>query len=374
LAIKDEPRSPKAQIPDNILRDMAPLANCRGLDLDDDAMSSLAEVLSKSESMVILDLANNKITAEGLKTVVDAILNNPRTVLSKLDLSKNQIGPESNKILGELLANNTTIEELDLSWNPIGDTEYDRQVAQQAIERGEKPPRFGAMDDLAKGLHRNTKVSRLGLSKVQLDDSGAAALSLALPNNSSLRSLDLSVNSIGPVGANKLAEALQQYPMLAELDLNYNQVGAEGARAIASLLISNETIEKVSLRNNNIGTEGAICMSEGIKSSNHVNSVSLGANDVGLLGENYVNLAIDIQEDERGFDTTIETDILRSPRREIPFAPELPKPAGDMQSLLAASPSRFSTRSSATVSMATLHRARAYKALFHGGGDGVGNM
>jgi len=365
------------QVPDWILMDQAPVANCRGLELVDDSVGPLAEVLKRSDTIVVLDLAHNSITDKGVRVLVDAILANPNTILSKLDLSKNQIGPAANDALGELLAKNNTIEELDLSWNDLGDVEYDRQLARDAREKGEKPPLFSSMDSLAKGLYANTKVAKLSLSRVQLTDGGATALSKALPKNTSLRSLDLSVNQIGPSGVNDLAEALQYIDKtsgtcnrtLSELDLNYNHVGPDGAAAIAELLTSDAGLEKVALRFNNIGTEGAISMSDSIKKNSHVSSVSLGANDLGLLGENYVNLAIDMQEEQRGASNAIDTDIQRSPRRVLPFEDDSPKPRAEIGSLIAASPSRYSTRSNSTMSMSRLHKARAYKALFANSGE-----
>ena len=108
--------------------------------------------------------------------------------LTKLSITKNQIGDEGATALADALCVNGAMTDLDLSFNNIGGD-------------GAKA--------LANALRVNGAMTTLLLGGNKIRDEGATALADALHVNGALTSLDLSYNTIGDEGAKALGEALR---------------------------------------------------------------------------------------------------------------------------------------------------------------------
>ncbi|KJE98088.1 hypothetical protein CAOG_008114 [Capsaspora owczarzaki ATCC 30864] len=145
------------------------------------------------------------------------------------------------QVVAEALKSNTTLTQLNLGRNQIGDT------GAQAI---------------AEALKVNKAVTVLGLNENRVGDAGAQAVAEALKVNSTATQLILHDNQIGDDGALAIAEALKVNSRLIWLDLERNQIGDAGAQAIAEALKVNKTIAEVELRYNCIGNAGANALDE----------------------------------------------------------------------------------------------------------------
>jgi len=109
-----------------------------------------------------------------------------------LNLSKNSLGKEAIKNLGEVLPHNGIIEVLDLSKNALG-------------------------------------------------VSGANEIAVAFKNNKSLKSLNLFNNRIGFDGAKAVAENIvANHPTLELLELGHNRIRNKGLKAIVDALVTNK--------------------------------------------------------------------------------------------------------------------------------------
>ncbi len=138
-------------------------------------------------------------------------------------------------VLVEALKGNSSLTELNLSGNNIGD--------------------HGATG-LAGALKKNTSLRELNLFGNNIGDVGAAGLAGALDENSSLTWLDLSANKIGDDGTTALARALQKTTSLTVLVLSHNKIGDDGAYSLADALKKNTSLKWLNLSRNNIGDDG----------------------------------------------------------------------------------------------------------------------
>lgn len=101
-----------------------------------------------------------------------------------MGLKANGIGPRRVVSIARALQNNTVLETLDLSRNPLTTMpSSDRMI-------------IGGMCALKKALARNTKLLQLNLSFCGIGDAGADELLLALKKNKTLEFLDLTGNAI----------------------------------------------------------------------------------------------------------------------------------------------------------------------------------
>ena len=105
-------------------------------------------------------------------------LQDPLSRLENLSLRRNSITDEVATALGNALANNSRLRELDLSW-----IQHVTIAGWQALFR----PLL---------QNPNSVLVKLELSDSHITDEVAAALTIALANNSSLRELDLSSNPV----------------------------------------------------------------------------------------------------------------------------------------------------------------------------------
>ena len=188
-----------------------------------------------------LDLSWNDICLDWVKTISEGLKNN--STLTVFKLIGNDIKDDGAKVISKALEGNTTLKELDLSWNFIGDK--------------------GAVA-ISRVLEALTK---LNLSYNAICYDGAKALADTLKNNTTLKTLNLGYNHIGDEGAKEILEALKEKEesTLAELNLSGNKIGDEGAEVIADFIRSNGTLRKLGLGENNISVEGKRMITEALK-------------------------------------------------------------------------------------------------------------
>lgn len=185
-----------------VIMDYLRNARCRlktlvlnGADVDDSECGNLARAIQDNFSITTLSLTNNMIGAAELMNVVDPDL---------------VTGGEA---LGEMLVSNTTITELDVSWNSI---------------------RMDSAITFAESLTTNNTLLILKLAYNAFGDLPTQYLGQALKVNETLKYLDISYNSINPRAATVLANALIQNESLDTLVIDGNVLGEVGAQALVA--------------------------------------------------------------------------------------------------------------------------------------------
>ena len=123
--------------------------------------------------------------------------------------------------LAEAMRVNTTLTKLSLSRSNIGDA--------------------GATS-LAEAMKVNATLTQLDLWNDNIGAAGAASLAEAMKVNTTLTQLDLEQNDIGDAGAASLAEAMKVNTTLTQLDLKKNDIGDAGAASLAEAMKVNTTL------------------------------------------------------------------------------------------------------------------------------------
>uniref|UniRef100_A0A670IE86 EF-hand domain-containing protein n=1 Tax=Podarcis muralis TaxID=64176 RepID=A0A670IE86_PODMU len=148
----------------------------------------------------------------------------------ELDLSHNEFADKGGEQLGQMLANNESLEVLNLSWNHL---------------------RMKGAVALSAGLRANGALKVLNLSWNGFGNEGALALGEALKVNNVLNELDISSNHINNEGTLKLCKGLEVNGTLRILKMSHNPITVEGAIALVSCVRKNTStkMEEINISN-----------------------------------------------------------------------------------------------------------------------------
>jgi hypothetical protein len=186
-------------------------------------VTSLREIMLEK-----LHISDNIIDGMGITAIAESLKKN--SSLRELDLSYNSIGDIGVTALSTVLRHpNSALEKLDVKWNSIGE--------------------MGATV-IADGLENNSTIKELALSSNSIGDIGVTSISNVLRHpNSTLENLDISVNSIGDIGINALTNSLLNNSMLNVLSIgwaNFSTVLRNPTSALEVLRVwSNSINDKV---------------------------------------------------------------------------------------------------------------------------------
>ncbi|EAR93230.2 kinase domain protein (macronuclear) [Tetrahymena thermophila SB210] len=228
--------------------------------------------IAQNYNVVIIDLINNSIGAQGAKDLGTGIAQCKNITSLTLYLWQNSIGAQGAKDLGTGIAQCKNITSLTLYL-------YNNSIGAQGAK------------DLGTGIAQCKNITSL--------------------------TLDLRWNSIGNEGAKDLGTGIAQCKNITSLTLNLsnNSIGAQGAKDLGTgiALCKNITSLTLNLRLNNIGTQGAKDLGTGIAQCKNITSLTLylqligiadkGAKDLGTgiaLCKNITSLTLDLSENNIG--------------------------------------------------------------------------
>jgi PAS domain S-box-containing protein len=291
------------------------------------------QITASDTTLVTLDLSHQKLCADDLQSLVDALGENP--YLRTLNVSGNCIDLKCSELIAKIpqldalvaihcdiddaalaaLTQNTTFISLALANNNINGnnlkilTEYGtlthldvsmNQIDDEGVMVLAQHP---TLDSLminrskigvkgATALAQNTQLKSLDLSYNTIQAEGVAAFAnnisltalglagtaggtpgfVSLAKNQALTSLDASYNQL----SNTAVIALAGHSHLTKLNLSYNQIGFEGAYALGC----NQKLITLFLSYNQVGDGGAIALSR-----NHtLQQLDLTGNRIGFEG------------------------------------------------------------------------------------------
>lgn len=233
---------------------------------------SLGHIVQTASTLRELDLSDNEI-GNGLLALMEP-LSGPSCRLTTLDLSNNRIESKSASALASLLRNNSTITRLSLAKNSLG-------------------PK--SIKVIIGDLCDNTTLTALDLSHCKLGDRGITRLAVVLDpavSKCPLQELNVALNSVSGAGAAQLAGAIVQNHnrILRRLDISDNRLGVEGAEAFRFVLQYSHTLEWLSLYGNHIES-GVVELLQGIQESDGSNLQYLDLSWNSLKDEAGVKLA-----------------------------------------------------------------------------------
>jgi Ran GTPase-activating protein (RanGAP) involved in mRNA processing and transport len=240
--------------------------------------------MSKVSRLRKLDFSRNYLHVRGFQIITNLIVNGPSSLieislrlcegvaeaieklceglksakyLQILDLSENPIGPRGGQLIGDALASNSRLRQLNVNHCDLF------QDGCNAI--------FQALQ------HSNNTLEVLSLNGNNFGDTGCEALASMLRNNNKLRVLDIQENSICYDGICVLSRALARNRTLTFLGLQWNDISNDGAAKLGDTISSNNVLTAIHILGNHIDIDGIKSIVHGsLQSDNKPIELDLG--------------------------------------------------------------------------------------------------
>ena len=199
-----------------------------GNNLSSESVASIITGLSHNSSLTILDISNSHFTMANVDSLASVLKDRTSELkLKMLNLQDCHISSEDAMELVAGLGKNTTLTNLNLSHNPIGEHVKGVTAVAKLLE-----------------VH---SLTQLVLRDCHISGQGARELAAALCKNSTLKHLNLNVNPIGVEGASSISDMLQHNTSLEVLHLRNESVGEEGVHQLINSLKHNQTLRELYL-------------------------------------------------------------------------------------------------------------------------------
>lgn len=178
--------------------------------LGDLACQQLADMLKKNETLEALDLDENWMTADGIRTLLQVL---PQSKLTELGLRANKLTADVGPAFATCLET-APLQVLNLRRNNLGD---------------------GFCKHISKALEKSS-LKRLELSSNHIACDGCTALAKGLEKNVNMFEILLDINCIGDEGAIQFAEMLEKNSTITHIDFAINEIKSDGLEACAAVV------------------------------------------------------------------------------------------------------------------------------------------
>lgn len=206
----------------------------------------IADAIKDHQTLKSLCLAQNRLSNIGLAHLINIL---PNSCICEIDLRTNNIDSEGAKVISSYLAETSTLKKLVLSENRGIQSEGVKEIAlsltrnsslEQLYLRSCGIGKQGA-ERFATCLAQNTTLQTLDLcGNIEIGDDAVELISRGLKENKSLLELNLSCCGLRDEGCAHLAEALLVNGTLTQLWLQKNEIGDGGILSLSETLCQNK--------------------------------------------------------------------------------------------------------------------------------------
>ena len=211
--------------------------------------------LTTNNTLEVLGLSHNKLQSTGVVGIMYS-LNKDNKTLKILDVECNDITDSASGSIAATLANNTSLEDLNLSGNSLktkgaikilSALETNCTLRTLSMIDCDIAYTEQAGDYITNALACNSGLEKLLLCKNRLQTSGAIKIMQSLQKNSTLKVINLWNNNITDQVANEVAITLENNTCLEELVLQKNEISSEGVKVILSGLKCNRSLKLLAI-------------------------------------------------------------------------------------------------------------------------------
>ncbi|KAM9772486.1 NACHT, LRR and PYD domains-containing protein 3-like isoform 1-T3 [Syngnathus typhle] len=262
----------------------------RGCNLSKKSCKALASVLSSPCSLRELDLSWNDFGDDGLEALV-AGLAKPQCTLQVLTLWDCELSKKSCEALASVLSSPSSLRELDLGYNNLGDDGLEAlaaglaklQCALQVLKLYGCKLSKKSCEALASVLSSPSSLRELNLSDNDLGDDGLEALAAGLAKpQCALQVLKLEECKLSKKSCEALASVLSSPGSLSELDLGDNDLRDYGLEALAAGLAKPQcTLQVLRLKWCNLSKKSCEALASVLSSPGSLRKLNLSRNDLG---------------------------------------------------------------------------------------------
>eukprot|EP00667_Euglena_gracilis_P003222 EG_transcript_3230 len=259
-----------------------------GNGIGDLGVIAIAHALRFNTTLTSLGLRDNDIGVAGLTALTD-LLALPHCQLAEVQLKGNRIGLNNAcNVLAQALRFNNSLRVLELQSNQISADAVSclaqalhHNTSIHAINLNDNALMDEGAEHVSHLLQQNHSITTMGLSGNSIAKRGATALWRALQHsNNSLIGIDLGNNNLGNAGAAGLAGVLRVNSTLQSVDLNNNSISSKGMTQLAGALLTNSTLRHLDLGTNHGANEGTIALAKALSHNVSLTRLCLTDNDI----------------------------------------------------------------------------------------------
>uniref|UniRef100_A0A8D2LKZ3 Leucine rich repeat containing 74A n=1 Tax=Varanus komodoensis TaxID=61221 RepID=A0A8D2LKZ3_VARKO len=260
-----------------------PVMNLNHHGLGPKGTKAIAIALVSNTTITHLELEDNWILGEGTTYLVQMLREN--CYIQEMNISNNHLNTDGAEAICRMFFNN--ISNLSL----VSVCRFFPQANYRMIELDLSHNEFAdkAGEQLGQMLANNESLEILNLSWNQLRMKGAVALSAGLRANGCLKILNLAWNGFGNEGALALGEALKVNSVLTELDISSNHINNEGTIKLCRGLEVNGSLRILKISQNPITVEGAIALVTSVRKNSKSRMEEINVSNV-LVNEGFIKL------------------------------------------------------------------------------------
>ncbi|XP_034758224.2 leucine-rich repeat-containing protein 74B-like isoform X2 [Acipenser ruthenus] len=211
---------------------------------------AIAEMLKENCYITGIDLSDNKLGLAGAQAISAMLKEN--VTLVNINLCGNEFDDHAATPLAEAFMSNHKVQSIDLSHNLMGEG---AGTARQLLWGLHTAVNL-AGEVLGNAIAENTGMKELNLSWNCFREMGSIPIAKGLGANIFLRAVDLSYNGFGKTGAAALGEALKVNNVLEHLNVSNNRIPPEGAVRFATGLKENKTLKTLNFSRNPMQSAG----------------------------------------------------------------------------------------------------------------------
>ena len=266
------------------------------------------------EEITKVNFSDNNISLEAIKWLVNIPLQILQ-LIKELVLFDNKLNQDAAIAVSQVLPNLTTLQELDLSYNPLGAAgavEVLRALHHcksplktlrlQCTGVGEEdivPPTQPIVNNNLETLYisgnllpsimkcplSNTTIKTLDMFRSTLSDEAAICLrSLLQQSVLKFMELDISECDVSSEGAVQLARGLTGNQWLTVLIMRRNSIGDTGAAALGDMLKYNTSLQELNIGWCDITSQGAVEIAVGLTENSILHVLDMEGNETGVVG------------------------------------------------------------------------------------------
>ena len=207
--------------------DFQPFNNHYNHRISKQTIDSICRLLSYFTELKTFNLRHSNLREAGTGKIFKVL-----SILTKLNISHNDINEQAVNDIANLLSQTSKLEELDLSYNSLRVTE--------AV-------------NLLNEVQNISSLSRLNISNNGLNDKVAHSIATLLSHNPQLKVLDLGYNNLQVAGTIVICKGMSNLLNLTKLNFSNNNISGEAANDIAVVLSQNKSLEELDFSYNCLG-------------------------------------------------------------------------------------------------------------------------
>jgi len=231
----------------------------------------IGNLLQNNGTLLELDVSKCNIFEKDLKGITEGLQVN--TTLKTLNISYNSIFDGGVICLHECLKVNCTLKKLNLSANEI-EKEGSKLIGMEIIQFNNTLQQLNislnrvfdeGVEFITNYLKSNNSLQKFSISSCGITSDGAKLIADAIGVNTTLRKLDISCNHLSDVGIISIANSLKHNNTMQKINLSSTRMSSTGATHIAEVLYMNTTLQKLDLSHNTLQDDGIAAIAECLK-------------------------------------------------------------------------------------------------------------